>query len=261
MNLKDFKDHIVLDYIPSWPKELPSLIEHSKEKLKSFLNEERRRDIRREDNYRYRVHLAENEFRGGWNSILAKTEIILSNKKIIGFHCTRLMDSEIDEVIDIGLVPLNSDFSNQRIIKLYNNGVIRRELMEKLINKEEFKDENREGNICFFHCLSTLQNEGGLNRFFKSWGGEAIYLGFEQNTILQKIGIPCIVVGSLDISDLSVYPSLSKRIVCFYLNDSYYPTDFDSFIRKNVKVIEIIKRGDSRFSSLTHIDNWDEKIE
>lgn len=257
----DFEDHIILDHIASWPKELVCLIEGSKEELQNFLKEKRRIDTLARDNIKYRVHRPYNEYTNEWNSILDATDLLLVNKKIICFHCTRLMAFEINDIINNGLVPLNSDFSNQRINILYDKGIIPKDLREKLINKEEFSVDNREGNICFFHCLSTLRNEGGLHRLFKSWGGEAIYLGFEHNTKLQKIGIPCIVIGSLNIQDLDVYPSLSKRIVCIYLKDSYYPFDFDSFIRKRVKVLEIIKRNDERFNYHTNIENWDEKIE
>ena len=86
------------------------------------------------------------------------------------------------------------------------------------------------------------------------------YIGTTKD--LQMIGIPCIVISSIERSELlkTEFTALSNNMICIYLNDNYHSHDFDSIIHNRVNVLEIIKFDSDIFKTLTNIENWNEKI-
>lgn len=251
----DFNNHIIIDQFSTWPEVIYNLIDTSKKELINYISEKKRIE-----NIRNRASRPRNEYEDKWISVVDSINSYLDKSKIVGFHCSRLMNDEIEEVLTNGLTPLNCDFANMRIKKVYEKGLIPIDLMNSLLNKEELSEENRTGSIHFIHNTMTLRNEMCLNLLFKLWGGEAIYSGFEENKYLQGIGIPCIIVASIEYHDLIDF-NLIERMLSIYLGDSYYYShEFDSWINKKVNVLSIITRNNKLFNSLTNIDDWDEKI-
>jgi hypothetical protein len=170
------------------------------------------------------------------------------------------LDTEIKDIQQNGLRPLNREFANQRVEFVYRQGLISEELRQELIDKEELVDDTRKGKVFVFHCLSTLEDESGLNELFGYWGGEALFSYTKNSKELRKIGIPCIVFTSIKIKEFNIYPELSKRMLASYLNDNYYPHDRDSAIEYKLNVLRIIQRDEKLFQDLTNIQNWDEEI-
>jgi hypothetical protein len=251
----DFSNHIIIDQVTTWPESIYNLIDSSKNELSKYISEKKRIE-----NIRNRASRPRNEYEDKWISVVNLINFYLDKNKIVGFHCSRLMNDEVEDILTNGLTPLNSDFANKRIKRVYEKGLIPIDLMNSLLNKEELSEENRKGAIHFTHNTSVLRYEQGLFKFFKLWGGEAIYSGFEENKYLQKIGTPCIIVASIEYQDLiNLY--LSERMICIYLGDSYYYShEVDSCINKKVNVLAIIMRNNKLFNSLTNIDDWVEKI-
>jgi len=182
-----FENHIILDQNKTWPDEVIDLIKNSKKSLENFLKEEKRIDKLGRTDLKIRYNRPHNEYFEIWNEVTNEIENILKEHKIIGIHCTKLMDYEITDVLENGLKPLSRDFANERIKKLYEKGLISTELKNKIHNKAELNAENRKGKICVFHCLSTLKDEWGLNRLFGLWGGESIYSYLDQTKELKNI--------------------------------------------------------------------------
>jgi hypothetical protein len=251
----DFSNHIIIDQVTTWPESIYNLIDSSKNELSKYISEKKRIE-----NIRNRASRPRNEYEDKWISVFNLINSYLDQSKIVGFHCSRLMNDEMEDILTNGLTPLNRDFANKRIKRVYEKGLIPINLMNRLLNKEELSEENRVGSIYFTHNTSTLRNEMGLYLLFKLWGGEAIYSGFEENKYLQKIGIPCIIVASIEYQYLIEF-NLCERMIGIYLGDSYYYShDFDSWINTKVNVLAIIKRNNKLFNFLTKIDEWDEKI-
>jgi hypothetical protein len=86
----------------------------------------------------------------------------------------------------------------------------------------------------------ALKDKQGNYRFFRSWGGEALYLDLENKPELRKIGTPCIVVGSLKFGDFEHYTSLSKRMICIFLNHRYYSHDSDFLVKNKSLMTQIL---------------------
>jgi len=251
----DFDNHIIIDEKATWPKLIYDLIDSSKCELQNYINERKRIEI-----IRNRATRPKNEYEDKWNSVVDLVDSYLQKHEVIGFQCSRLLDDEIEDILVNGLTPLNRDFAIQRINTVCEKGLIPYDLREKLFNKEELRDENREGAIRFFHNTSELRIEMGLYEFFKLWGGEAIYSGFEKDPYLQKIGVPCIIMVSIEYQDLVRY-NLSQRMICFFLGESnYFDHKFESLFAKKIKVLTIVKRNNKLFNYLTNINHWDEKI-
>lgn len=256
----DVENHIILDKIESWPDEFLLLIKNSEKELKGFLREEHRIDKLRNHDLLTRYFRPKNIYFERWCEIIDNLEVILEKYNIVGFHCTKLMDYEVSDIQNNGLNPLNKNFSNQRIEKLYRKGFISKDLKSELINKDELDDEYRKGRIFVFHCLSTLKDEWGLNRLFGYWGGESLYTYLKNTNELKSIGISCIILTSIKIKELDIHPQLSKRMVALYFEDNCYPHDTDSIIETNLNVIRVIRQEEKLFEDLTNIKDWKEEL-
>ncbi len=256
----DFNNHLILDKIDSWPEEILELIKTNENSLKGFFEEEHRIDKLATEDLSIRHNRPQNIHQNKWIISLNKIERILQDYSIVGIHATKLLEDEINDIRINGLKPLSKEFANQRIEKAFDTGLISGNLKNELINKNEFDANNRKGKIFVFHCLSTLKNEWGLSKLFGLWGGEAIYTYLKNSKELKKIGIPCIVLTSIKIKELDIYPELSKRMVAYYFDDNYYPHDTDTIIEKDLSVLRIIKRDEKIFEDLTQINNWNEQV-
>lgn len=195
----NIENHIILDNIDSWPQQVQILIKNSENTLKGFLQEEHRIEKLKRDIPSLRYKIINNVYLDKWTKIIEILEIELLKHSIIGFHCTKLMNYEIENVKKNGLIPLNKKFANQRVEALFKNNFISQELRNELFNKEEVSCNNRNGKIFVFHCLATLKDESGLNRLFGYWGGESLYAYLNNPYELKEIGESCIIVTSVKI--------------------------------------------------------------
>jgi hypothetical protein len=253
----NFKNHIIFDVIESWPSEMLDLIRENENSLKGFFEEEHRIDKLAREDVALRYNRPENIYREKWDAIINEIETVLKQHSIIGIHCTKLLDWEIEDVEKNGLKPLDRTFANQRIERALKEGALSKALSDKLIDKKELNETNREGYVWVFHCLETLTFESGLNRLLGLWGGESLYAYVKDNQELKNIGTPCITFTSIKISELDIYPELSKRMTAFYFNDNYFPHDTDTIIKTDLNVLKVVRRNEKLFEDLTGIENWD----
>ncbi len=258
-NMISFKDHIIFDDIGSWPNDMLNLIRENESSLKAFFEEEHRIDELIKENVSLRYNRPGNAYQEQWDEIINDIETVLNRHSIIGIHCTKLLDWEIEDVEKNGLKRLDRFFSNQRVEKAFAEGVLSKKIKDELIDKKELSNNNRKGYVWVFHCLGTLRDENGLNRLFGLWGGEALYAYLKDNRGLKHIGTSCIVFVSIKISELNLYPELSKRMTAFYFNDDYFPYDVDSNIEADLNVLRVVRRNEKVFEDLTKIGNWDEE--
>lgn len=122
----------------------------------------------------------------------AELKTILEPFHLIGYHCTRLTGEEITDIRSHGLLPLSPDLIERRIRRL----AIPESIRTRLSVENQAAEPNRRGMIWF--CLfPPVQDACGVERLFRSWGGESLYNSHEGDPetgpILQGIGIPCVV--------------------------------------------------------------------
>src|SRR5690606_10870124 len=92
-----------------------------------------------------------------------------------GWHCTRLTDREIDGILQHGMQMPNADMLSGRIAALVSSNDFSLELAESLQEENEADEANRAGMLHFIFYMPNKIDEGGIGRFFRHWGGEALY--------------------------------------------------------------------------------------
>lgn len=137
---------------------------------------------------------------------------LLKEFSLIGYHCTKLTCDEIEDIRNNGMKLQCGDSLKQRILRLESAQEIDRAVAQKLLSCNQADDSNRAFMLWFCFFEPHLAGFYGIHRFFKSWGGEALYNSHEnQKTTgdaLKEIGIPCIIKAKVAISSLkaSYYP-------------------------------------------------------
>lgn len=268
-----YENYVILDVLETWPTQVIDLLELNLKIIQSYLIEQKEIDEKLcTDDLEYRLNPPNNSWMQEWADVTAKIKIIIQDYLFCGLHCTRLVESEIDDIQFNGLKPLCPDFTKKRLEKLLKDNLISLETAQEIINENESSISSRIGQVCFSHCLSTLTQEPYVYRLFRSWGGEAIYVGREYKPSgkeLRHIGIPCIVVGVLNYSDIAYANTVclfEERMINIWAN--YYKlcegipedNDFDSSLKKDVQIIDIIKYDNPLFEKLTNSSTWTEKI-
>ena len=263
----NYKNHFILDLIETWPDSIKKYLSTNEKGLMKYVIEENRLDKKAQTDIMIRFNRPENSFQRYWNNAVELIKEQIYNYSIVGFHCTRLTESEILDIQTNGLHPLEPSFTEYRITNLVKQNFISSFTAKEIHSSNLSSADNRKGNVCFFHCISTLKDEWGLYRLFRFWGGEAIYFLHEKNPNILKellsIGIPCIVVGSLKPTDIINIRSIEERIIYVWLSQkdkNAHSQDCDTFVKYNVPVLEIINRSDPRFEQLTDCLNWNYKI-
>lgn len=261
--LSRIDNHIILDQIVSWPYEILQVIRENEEIIHTYLQLEDQIDKQAEENVLLRIYRPRNQYESEWLDIINQLGENLKVNKFVGFHCTKLVDIEIDNILNYGLKPLNSEMLDFRINQLYYNKVITNKVAEELKKNNLSSESNRNGKVFFFHCSKTLKDQGGLYRLFRAWGGEALYANHERNSKISDkifgIGKPCIVLGSLSYDSINPYPSLAARFISVFLSQNYpeyYSYDFDNWVQKPVKALSIITIEEELFEQLTKFSTW-----
>ncbi|MGR6858966.1 hypothetical protein ACU5EH_00710 [Aliivibrio salmonicida] len=131
---------------------------------------------------------------------------LLKPFSLIGYHCTKLTTDEIESIYQHGMTLQNLESLKQRILILESAGKITMEVANELIAINQADDKNRASMLWFCFFEPHLAGCCGIQRFFKSWGGEALYNHHEnrKNTgdVIQNIGVPCVIKARIMINSL-----------------------------------------------------------
>ena len=194
---------------------------------------------------------------------------ILQAYEILGWHCTRLTDAEVDEILRDGMELPNAKMLTRRIDALVKANVIDPDVGRRL------KSENRAGEECcaemVWFCFSPPGNFGeyGIGRFFRHWGGEALYVCHEDDRVtspvLRRIGTPRLVEADVPIASLRPHGNLETIVYRRFLISRGYctkeSTDYEDYILNPLSaenVRRVISFPDPDFYSLTNCDEWKE---
>jgi hypothetical protein len=188
-----------------------------------------------------------------------------------GYHCTRLTDAEISSIERTGMQPSNGQILAARIAALVQAGSIPDEIAAALLQTNQANDANRAGKIwfCFFPPSQLAQR--GIERFFRRWGGEALYNSHEDNPVsgqaLREIGTPCVVEADVPMDSLAKhYVPTSKMIKRYFFNRGW--TNLEIERHEGCAVTDIrptlIRRvhrfPEAEFVRQTQCDSWDPQL-
>jgi len=186
---------------------------------------------------------------------------------LCGYHCTRLTEAEIARILAQGMRPPDQDFLCERIDQLRVAGVIDEDVASRLKEHNQAHEGNRAGMIWFCFFPPRISGQDGIERFFRSWGGEALYNSHERDPltgrILTVIGIPCLVEVDVPIASFPRYTFLDERFYRQFLINRGFGTSEPcehedratcSIPPENVR--RIIRFPDPEFVVLTDCNGW-----
>lgn len=193
---------------------------------------------------------------------------MLQDTTLRGWHCTRLTDHEVKHIKAHGMQPPNLEILSERIRRVRADGLITEKIASRLIADNQGDDENRKGMIWFCFFKPRIAGQLGIERFFRRWGGEALYNSHESDPItgkaLQKIGRPCLVRADVPISSFGRYTYLGDKVIRRYLLSRGYDTgeecDHEDKARDPIppaNIVRFVFHGDPEFAVLTGCRSWD----
>ena len=186
---------------------------------------------------------------------------------MIGWHCTRLTDKEIESICRSGMQLPNQATLHARVDALTLSGKISNAIAERLKLENRVSDKNRAGMIWFCFFPPRIAGESGIGRLFRHWGGEALYVCHERDSetspILSQIGVPCIIEANIPIASLASNSWLPRKIARRYLIScglrTLEPTDHEDRIETPLAaehVRRVIRYPEPDFIELTGCASW-----
>ena len=86
-----------IECVASWPRDLVELLHENYEVLRDYELEEQRIDKLGRSDRRLRVYRPPNAWRAQRTALISKIEEAVQHLDMIGFHCTRLEDDEVEQ--------------------------------------------------------------------------------------------------------------------------------------------------------------------
>jgi hypothetical protein len=149
---------------------------------------------------------------------------MLAGRRLQVLHCTRLLDSEVDDILTAGLAPLSRELLYRKLDAAAAVGALtpaERHLYGTTHVYAQEAPGHRDGLVCFVVGRSMLDRDfDGLERFLTMWGGEATYWAHDRNDTaarLRELGRPAVMDVALDVTapgrDPFFTPGLHKLFV------------------------------------------------
>ena len=146
---------------------------------------------------------------------------LLQPHEIVGWHCTRLTDEEIEAISRNGMGLPDGRMLTRRIDAVMEAGCLAPDVAQSLKSRNQADEENRAGAVWFCFYPPGRAGEHGIVRFFRHWGGEALYNSHERDPITSQaincIGTPCLVEANVPIALLARYGGLELNVVRRFL--------------------------------------------
>jgi len=192
---------------------------------------------------------------------------VLRKYSLIGYHCTKLTVDEIKDIRTNGMLLQNGNSLKNRVSSLRESGLISADIEQELITRNQADDHNRANMLWFCFFEPFLAGRYGIERFFRSWGGEALYNSHEDRPVtgdaLLNIGTPCVIKAKVSMASLkdTYYPD-SSMIRAFLSKRGHQlenEIEHEGFSTRDIDaqdIIEIIEHPSDQFNALTKFDSW-----
>ncbi|HMK07374.1 MAG TPA: hypothetical protein VK476_07585 [Flavobacterium sp.] len=214
---------------------------------------------------------AVNEYAVKRSRVVSSIEFEIKNCRLIGYHCTRLTDNEVQKIKRDGLSPLSQDLIRTRIANLLAEKQIDENLAQHLTSHNDSNHQYRKGRVWFVCGKSTLKDSSSVIRLFQSWGGEALFSSHvndpSSSKRLRVLGKAHVITAILNPSDLRLFVNLSHKIEEAFLASRGVRTSnkpqFNTYSEKPIlpkQLIEITPFGSSKFHELTNYRNWTDHL-
>jgi len=203
---------------------------------------------------------------------------ILKNYSLIGFHCTKLVKQEIDEIKRSGMSLQDLESLSKRIDLLQDKGLIGSHIARELKTNNNANDERRSHMLWFCFFKPYIAGRSGIQCFFRYWGGEALYGSHQMDPVieveskigikLQEIGIPSIIKVKVPISFLAEYSIPVGNMFRVFLESKGHnldqETEHEGYSVKSIpaeNILKIIEYPSQEFVTLTKCNEWYDYID
>jgi hypothetical protein len=259
-----------LDVEQTWPSRLIDLFSRNLPMLAAYEKERAAWDKRCEEDIMARLMPSSpNPHRLNRDEVLAECDAIVRDAELVGYHCTRLHDGEIGRVQREGLRPLSPGLFEERLADSVARGLLTADTAVRLRARNQVADSNRIGMVWFIFTENLLRQEWGVGRFFRSWGGEALYNLHEDDpetgAALAAIGKPCVVEAAVPAVEIETYDLVGERVLRAFLERRKIRTGHGSDMQGHTKValsgdqvLRVIRSDDPEFERLTKCSRWNE---
>lgn len=198
-------------------------------------------------------------------------EAVLRQYALVGWHCTRLTEDEIESIMAGGMQLPNAAMLNRRLKAVTAAGLLSRDLADRLKAKHQAGESGRADRVWFCFFPPRLAGESGISCFFRYWGGEALYNSHAENpetgAAIGAIGSPCIIEAVVPIASLREHSFLHQKITRRYLIsrglETVEPVDHEDWTGRPLPAANIrrfIRFPSPEFVALTGCDGWRESI-
>jgi len=251
----------------TWPEGLLRGLEAHRDALSAFQLERAHIDAAAYEDVMLRINRPSNPHQAAWDEALALAEQTTASGHLLGFHATRLMKHEVEEIKRSGLQPLSVELLQRRLGAAQKAGALTAEEYRRLFACHQAACENRLGRMAFCFTHAQLKDEGGVGRLLGSWGGEALYNSHEDDAktgpLLKGLGSPCIVVAAVGVADIDTHIEVGERLVnCWCARRAIvteHRPEFEGKVRTNIpgeNILRIVRLGDPEFLALTEHNRW-----
>lgn len=259
-------DYIQFDVPSTWPKEWISFIGNNKEYFINYLNDENRINKLKENdatmiNHPFDEYLNNYPLDDKINDFL---DILNNtNKEVLCYHCTRLMDFEVFYLKENGLYQCSNELIQTKISLLYYNNIIDDETYNILNGSDYFFNNCREGILCLLSGYAPIIKDeyNEFSDLFNNYGGECFYNSLEaydrknKTSILEILNTnskPYVVIAVLKLKFIMEHSNNLKSSVFDYLIKPYITETYNeiklSFEIKNIvdsiQVLDVLELDD-----------------
>lgn len=254
----------------TWPEEALELLEEGLESILACeaFDRDLERRYQEEGDLKARFNPPPNPHEDARETLLDQLQVLLEPFDIVGYHCTRLLDQEALYIKQHGLTPLSHELVRRRLDAAVQAGHLNQQTASELYDGALLDEAigRRLGMTWFVFCRNTLREEHGLYRFFKYWGGEAVYVRPEHQELGQKLasfGTPSIVVTSVPIAGLQTFCPIAERMLRVFIAHRNLPLDHDHEFEGHVqapvrgtRILQLLTPRDDEFERLTCYSTW-----
>ncbi|MDA3788329.1 MAG: hypothetical protein PF503_07515 [Desulfobacula sp.] len=192
---------------------------------------------------------------------------VLKGFSLLGYHCTKLTREEISAVKSEGMQLQNQNTLSARIDSLQKIGVIDELVAMSLKNNNQSGETDRANMLWFCFFEPNIEGESGIGRFFRSWGGEALYNSHEGNqttgTLLLQIGVSCVIQASVPMQYMPDNRLPCENFIRSYLKHKGYKIDnaieAEGYINQPLPasyISDIHEYPSAEFFALTGCEHW-----
>jgi hypothetical protein len=187
---------------------------------------------------------------------------------LVGWHCTRLADHEVTDIIANGMSLLDVNLVSRRVDAAMETGILGANHGARLKAKNQAAEQNRAGKLWFCFFRPAIAGESGIGDLVRFWGGEAIYNSHDRDDeigpIIAAIGSPAIVEAEVPIAwlgdrGLGLALNVGRRFVVAEGTPSREPLHIECYIKQPLPaelITNVHLHPSAEFKHLTDCGDW-----